>query len=72
MLNSELEELSERIESAVRVVRGTRPVAPVLVSAARTDGEVLRKDLHWVHALVERLVRRFPVANLPANVPAPQ
>ena len=36
LLNSEIDELSERIESALRLVRGTRPVAPELASAART------------------------------------
>ncbi len=70
LLNSEIDELSERIESALRLVRGTRPVAPAVASAARTDAAALRKDLHRVHALVERLVRRFPTANVPANVPA--
>ncbi len=72
LLNSELDELSERIESALRVVRGTRPVAPALASAARADADALRKDLHRVHALVERLVRRFPAATIPADVPAAQ
>ena len=51
------DELSERIESALRLVRGARPVAPVLASAARTDAAALRKDLHRVHALVEQLVQ---------------
>ena len=46
LLNSEIDELSERIESALRLVRGTRPVAPELASAARTDAAALRKDLH--------------------------
>ncbi|NHP18621.1 hypothetical protein F6X56_02510 (plasmid) [Rhodococcus erythropolis] len=70
LLNSEIDELSERIESALRLVRGTRPVAPELASAARTDAAALRKDLHRVHALVEQLTRRFPTANVPAEVPA--
>jgi len=70
LLNSEIDELSERIESALRLVRGARPVAPVLASAARTDAAALRKDLHGVHALVEQLVRRFPAVNSPTDVPA--
>ncbi|AKE01300.1 MULTISPECIES: hypothetical protein [Rhodococcus] len=70
LLNSEIDELSERIESALRLVRGARPVAPVLASAARTDAAALRKDLHRVHALVEQLVRRFPAVNSPTDVPA--
>lgn len=70
LLNSEIDELSERIESTLRLVRGTRPGAPGLASAARTDAAALRKDLHRVHALVEQLIRRFPAANVPADVPA--
>ncbi len=34
---SKIDELSARIESASRLVRGPRPVAPALASAARTD-----------------------------------
>ncbi|WP_285183353.1 hypothetical protein ACBG85_30435 (plasmid) [Rhodococcus sp. NyZ502] len=60
LLNSEIDELSERIESALRLVRGTRPVAPELASAARTDAAALRKDLHRVRRMVEQLTRRFP------------
>ncbi|MDJ0402979.1 hypothetical protein QNA23_05795 [Rhodococcus erythropolis] len=67
LLNSEIDELSERIESALRLVRGTRPVVPELASAARTDAAALRKELHRVHRLVEQLIRRFPAANFPAD-----
>ena len=70
LLNSEIDELSERIESALRLVRGTRPVAPEVASAARTEAAALRKDLHRGHALGEQLTRRFPTANVPAEVPA--
>ncbi|OYD60990.1 hypothetical protein [Rhodococcus sp. OK302] len=67
LLNSEIDELSERIESALRLVRGARPVAPAAASAARTDAAALRKDLHRVHRLVEQLIRRFPTAKFPAD-----
>ncbi|WP_195849639.1 hypothetical protein [Rhodococcus sp. AQ5-07] len=53
LLNSEIDELTERIESALRLVRGTRPVAPAVALVARTDAAALRKDLHRVHALIE-------------------
>ncbi|MDV6212691.1 hypothetical protein R3Q08_30995 [Rhodococcus erythropolis] len=67
LLNSEIDELSARIESALRLVRGTRPVAPEVASAARTDAAALRKDLHRVHRLVEQLIRRFLAASFPAD-----
>lgn len=57
--NSKIDELSARIESASRLVRGPRPVAPALASAARTDAVALRKNLHRVHALVEQSICRF-------------
>lgn len=44
LLNSEIDELSERIESALRLARGTRPAGSAQASAARTDAAALRKD----------------------------
>ncbi|MGQ5691529.1 hypothetical protein ACSVIA_28050 [Rhodococcus erythropolis] len=67
LLNSEIDELSERTESTLRLVRGTRPIGSAQASAARTDAAALRKDLHRVPRLVEQLILRFPAANCPAD-----
>lgn len=61
LLNTEIEDLSARIEAAVRLERHARRNTNLTTtSVARTDAIMLRKELHSVHRLVKQLTDRFP------------
>jgi hypothetical protein len=61
LLNAEIDDLSARIEAAVRLERNSRVNGNLTTtSVARTDAIMLRKELHGVHRLVKQLTDRFP------------
>lgn len=61
LLNAEIDDLTARIEAAVRLERYARVNGNLTTtSVARTDAIMLRKELHGVHRLIKQLTDRFP------------
>ncbi|MDV6270834.1 hypothetical protein [Rhodococcus globerulus] len=63
LLNSEIDDLTARIEATMLLERNARENAHLTTtSVARADAIVLRKELHGVHQLVRQLTDRFPTS----------
>lgn len=61
LLNAEINDLTARIEAAVRLERHARVSDNLTTtSIARTDAITLRKELHGVHRLIKQLTDRYP------------